>query len=110
MIFRIFMILFAVNMAVFWVKAHASEPNPDTLLPALQVTLQSQAATTRSLPSYEREQTLAELGARLLRWEFKGRPSHALEAAEHHPAHRVSMIPSISILPDGAAFNMRWRF
>lgn len=105
MIFRIFMILFAVNMAVFWVKAHASEPNADSQFPAVQIARQSQAVTTRSVQSYERHERWTELGVRLLRWEFRGTAS-----PKHYATEKVSMVPSISILPEGAAFNMRWRF
>lgn len=105
MIFRIFMILFAVNMAVFWVRAHASEPNVDAQYPATQIARESQAATTRSVQSYDRQQRWADLGERLLRWEFK-----PAKSAHRYATEKVSMVPSISILPDGAALNMRWRF
>jgi len=103
MIFRIFMILFALNMAAFWAKAHATEPGG--LTPAVQVSRATQAATSRSVASFDQQQKLAELGLRLIRWEF-GNDRHN----PHYASQKVSLSPSISILPQGAALNLQFHF
>ncbi len=103
MIFRIFMILFALNMAAFWAKAHATEPNG--LSPAVQVSRATQAAMSGSVDHFDQQQKLTELGLRLIRWEF-GKDSRS----QHYASQKVSMTPSISIIPQGAALNVQFHF
>lgn len=103
MIFRIFMILFALNMAVFWAKAHGAEPNET--IPAIQLARATQAATSHSLRAFDRQQKLTDLGMRLIRWQFRDDRDHA-----HFASQRIAVSPSISILPQGAAFNVQWHF
>lgn len=103
MIFRIFMILFALNMAVFWAKAHGAEP--EAQIPAIQLARATQAATSHSMQSFERQQKLTDLGLRLIRWQFKDD-----RGGPHYASQTVAVTPSISILPQGAAFNVQWQF
>lgn len=104
MIFRIFLILLALNSLAFVVKADAAErvdisDEEFTDIYALQDAMSG---------DFERDDAdaIAELGSRILRWSIsdtdKDSQRYASEGAR--PDHGVALIE------DGACLNLKWNF
>lgn len=104
MVFRIFIILLALNSLAFVVKADAAEhvdisDEEFSDLYALQEAMSG---------DFERDDAdaIAELGSRILRWSFTSRDveekRYASEGAR--PDHGVALIEN------GACLNLKWNF
>ncbi|WP_166269138.1 hypothetical protein [Marinobacter caseinilyticus] len=105
MILRIFLVLLALNMAAFVVRAEASE-QPDLAAEAQVDDLYE--LQERMSGDFERgdAEALTTLGSRLLSWRFSkastNEPRYASDAAiaDH----------GIALINEGACLNLKWNF
>lgn len=105
MIIRIFLVLLALNLVAFVVRAEAAER------PAIAAELYPDELTelqdrmSGDFDATEEEDALTTLGSRLLSWRFSRKDEgryYAYESAR--PDHGLALIEN------GACLNLRWNF
>ena len=105
MVIKVFLALLLLNLAVFWAKAYAGEPVAKSQWdsPAVEMIRENRAVTTGRI-SVTPDEALTALGMRLLKWHFSAQHTHRYAYENIREDH------SISLLQDGAALNLEWRF
>ena len=105
MVIKLFLALLFLNVAVFCAKAYASDApsTMDSKCPAQQISQANREAMTGQRGETTDEE-LTTLGMRLLQWHFDSKRSHRYAYENIREDH------SISVLRDGAAINLQWRF
>lgn len=106
MIIRIFLVLLALNLVAFVVRAEAQErPAIATELYPEELT-ELQDRMSGDFDTTDEEDALTTLGSRLLSWRFSRKQDegryYAYKAAQ--PDHGIALIEN------GACLNLRWNF
>ncbi|MDX1633528.1 MAG: hypothetical protein R3280_02725 [Marinobacter sp.] len=106
MIIRIFLVLLALNLVAFVVRAEANER------PAIAAELYPEELTelqdrmSGDFDSTEEEDALTTLGSRLLSWRF----SRNRDDGRHYAYEAARPDHGIALIENGACLNLRWNF
>lgn len=105
MIIRIFLVLLALNLAAFVVRAEASE-RPVLAAEIYTDDLYELQDRMSGDFEYRDEEVLTDLGSRLLNWRFNG----AKDTSRHYASDAAIPDHGVALLNEGACLNLRWKF
>ena len=105
MIIRIFLVLLALNLVAFVVRAEASERPAiiEEIYPEDVYTLQDRMSGDFESKD---EDALTDLGSRLLSWQF----SSGRDAMRKYASDAAIQDHGIALVNEGACLNLKWKF
>ncbi|WP_404368753.1 hypothetical protein [Marinobacter sp.] len=106
MVIRLFLLLLALNMVAFVVRAEAGERPMVTELLYPEELTELQERMSGNYDAQEEVDVLATLGSRLLSWRF----SRTESAARSYASDMAHADHGVALIEDGACLNLRWNF